>query len=254
MDKVTRVQICSLISLFLLMVPGSFLSALPSDAESILGKAHLFGNSRYLSLKVDMQIKTSSGDKTRGIDISISNNDNDYKVYMQIINPTFLRKMKFLQYNFGNKSTLQWIATSRGARKITSSGNDEKIFDSDFTASDFASINMSNYQIEKFSESVRNEVQCYRFDLTAIQNSELINKKVLFIDRDSYLIREVEYYRENKLVKRYLIISTQNIDGRIFPLESQMENLNKGSSTKLIFQKIEMPNSISDRVFHYRNL
>lgn len=254
MEKVSRILICFLFSTLFLLVPGPYLPALPADAEMILENARLFGNSRFLLMKVEMLINTSAGEKSRGLDISISNINNDYKVHMQIINPTFLRKMKFLQYNFGDGSTLQWIATSRGARKITSSGNDERIFDSDFNANDFASISTSNYQIVNFSEIIRNGFQCYRFDLVAVQDGELMNRKVLFIDRDSYLIREVEYYSENKIVKSYRIISTQNIDGMMFPNESLMEDMRKGSYTKLIFKKIEIPNSIPDRVFHYRNL
>jgi len=254
MGKVSRILFYLILSISFLMVPGPCYSALSSDAELILSKAQLFGDNRFLSMKVEMLINTPSGEKSRGIDLSISNFDNNYRVYMQIISPSFLRKMKFLQHNLKNGSTLQWIATSRGARKITSSKNDERIFDSDFCASDFASIAKSDYQIESFSETIRNESPCYRFELVIIQDGVFVNKKVLFIDHDSYLIREVEYYSDKKLVKRYQVISTQNINGKMFPCESLMKDFSKESYTKLIFKKIEMPDSIPDRLFHYRNL
>ena len=244
----------TLLLLFFMINPITYLAALSDNAESVLENARLFSKSPFMKIEVDMVIRNSSGEKTRGLDISISNSNNEYKLYMQIISPSFLRQMKFLQLNSEDEKTLQWVATSRGARKITSSGNDERIFDSDFTAADFSSINPEEFRIDNFSETILDGIDCYRLELTAKNDYQAIDKKILFIDRDSYFILKVEYYSENVLTKSYNVISTREINGNIFPEESVMEDLIQGSSTKLVFKKYETPDSIPDKVFHYKNL
>ncbi len=240
--------------LFLFLCAPMTICAEPADAESILSEARLFGESRYMTMEVEMIIENSSGEKRRSIDISINNEGSEYKLYMQIIDPSFLRKMKFLQLSSGDGTSLQWIATSRGARKITSSGNDERVFDSDFTASDFSSIRTSDFLITDSSDIIIGESPGYRIEVSSIDDRNRTNKKVLFIDSESHQIREVEYFNGTTLVKRYKVISTQNVNGKVFPDESLMEDFEGNSRTRLVFKKIGMPGSIPDKVFHYRNL
>ncbi len=250
MKKVVRV----LFLFILLVVPRVQDIASANEAEEILARAHLFGDSPYLKMEVEMRMTDPSGEKTRGIDISMSSVGEEYRVYMQITSPSFLRKMKFLQHNPESGDTLQWVATSRGARKITSSGEDERIFDSDFTAADFSSINTEEYRIEGFSEDRSDGVPCYRFELSPFDQAGKVTKKVLLLDRQSLLIREVQYYTNGAMTRRYRLLSTRSIEGKIFPEKSVMEDLREASSTTLFFDKIELPSSIPDRVFHYRNL
>lgn len=250
MKKVARF-FCFFILLF---VSGITFIAAETEAEKILAKAHLFGDSPYLKMEVEMRMVSPSGEKSRIVDISMSNSEEEKRVFMQITSPPFLRKMKFLQHNPENGDTLQWVATSRGARKITSSGEDERVFDSDFTAADFSSLKTTDYGIESFSEELDHEFPCYRFELIPRDRNGEITKKVLFLDRQSLLIREVGYYQGRDLVRRYSLLSTMSIEGNLFPEEGLMEDLREASSTRLIFHKIEMPVSIPDRVFHYRNL
>jgi len=250
MKKAARV----LFLLILLVIPRVQDIASASEAEEILAGAHLFGDSPFLEMEVEMRMTDPSGEKTRGIDIRMSKVGNEYRVYMQITSPSFLRKMKFLQHNPENGDTLQWVATSRGARKITSSGEDERIFDSDFTAADFSSISMDEYRIEGFSENDCEGIPCYRFELSPLDQAGEVTKKVLLLDRQSLLIREVQYYTNGEMTRRYRLLSTRSIEGKIFPAKSVMEDLREASSTTLFFKKIELPASIPDRVFHYRNL
>jgi len=235
----------------MLLMIGFPLAAL--EAPSVLERSHLFGDPRFLEMQVDMNINTSSGEKSRQVEIRISNSGDMYQVHMQITSPSFLRKMKYLQHKPRSGTPSQWVATSRGTKKITSSGNDERIFDSDFTAADFASLSSDSYRIEAFSSAERDSVTCYRLELSPVDEEEW-TKKVLYVDQQSFLIREVEYFRDQDLVKRYRVISTSRIEEKLFPVESIMEDYRNGTSTQLEISDIRMPDSIPDRIFHYRNL
>jgi hypothetical protein len=222
--------------------------------ESVLGKSHMFGSSPYLSMKVAMDIGEGAGEKQREIDIKINNEEGEYKIFMQITSPAFLRKMKFLQHHPKSGEALQWIATSRGTRKVTGSAEDAHIFDSDFTASDFAAINSGEYRILDFSHVQRDGYRCFRLEIEPREKADMWPVKVLYIDEQSRLIREVEYRRNGEVGKRYKLLATQQISGTTLPRESIMEDLLHGSSTRLTFAQIEMPASLPDRIFHYRNL
>lgn len=233
-------------------MPSSLLCA--QSAEEVLEKANLFGNSRFLKMQVQMEISTTSGDKNRAIDINISNTDESYMVYMQITSPPFLRKMKYLQHKPRSGRSVQWVSTSRGAKKITSSGNDERIFDSDFTAADFASTSIKDYNVVNLVSTTRNSISCYKLELEPLESEPVWNKKVLYVEQDSFLIHEVEYFTDESLVKSYRILETITLDGKLFPSKSIMENYREGTFTKLDIESIELPESIPDRMFHYRNL
>jgi len=238
--------------LCILYIPS--LAASPTNADLILEEAHLFGESRFISMKAQMVIHTASGEKTRDIEVNISNDEEQNKVYMHIISPSFLRNMKFLQHNQKDGSTLQWIATSRGARKITSSGTDERIFDSDFTAADFSAMDTKAYRIINFTETEKSNRLYYRYELLSLNNSDSITRKIVLLHYETNLIYRVEYFSDNKMIKQYQVVDTQSINGQLFPEKSIMKNVITGSYTQLNFQQIEMPSSIPDRIFHYRNL
>src|SRR6056297_3239404 len=214
---------------------------LPLDADpttsgaEVLESAHMFGDNRYLEMEVRMEMKGSSTDKSREIEIKLSNDDGEYKVYMQITSPPFLRKMKFLQHNRPSGETLQWMATSRGTRKLTGAADDEHIFDSDFTASDFSALDPADYRIDSFSQVERNGFSCHRLVLSPLESGSEWPQRVVYIDRRALLIREVEYMKDGEVEKRYRLLSTQELGRDPLPKESIMEDLRAGTSTTLDF-------------------
>lgn len=240
-----------LAGIIFVLIPSAIFGQSASD---VLAKAHLFGQSVYLEFTVAMTIHSGPTEKSRNIEILMRDRANESQVFMQVISPPFLKEMKFLQHSLSSGETLQWMATSRGTRKITSSGTDERVFDSDFTASDFTVINSRNYNILDFQTVPFNGVTVFRLDVRPTEGKDLWDYRRLYIDQESFLILRVDYFKTGAVAKRYSLEETQIVDGLVFPRNVKMEDLRADSFTLLQFTKVDTPSSLPDRVFHYRNM
>lgn len=241
-----------LASCFLVFFISGSISA--QSAADVLTKAHLFGQRPCLEFEVTMTMTSGSAEKSRDIKILMRDQGGESQVFMQITSPPFLKEMKFLQHSLSSGETIQWMATSRGTRKLTSSGTDERVFDSDFTAADFTVINSRNYDILDFQTVPFNGTTVFQLDVRPSEGNDPWDSKRLYVDQDSFLILQVDYIKAGDVVRCYSLEETQMVDGFLFPLRVKMEDLAASSFTLLHFRSVKIPSSLPDRLFHYRNM
>lgn len=234
-------------------VIGTFPVSADVNGEQLLNEAVIFGNASHIVMTVRMQIDTSRGDKSRGMEIYLQTDENASKLLMQIVHPPFLRYMKFLQYKDGQDSQ-QWLKTSRGVRRLTGANQSESIFDSDFTVEDFSSIDSEVYSVALLSETVVDGSSVYTLELTPSYTGAQYQRKKLYIDKDTMLIRRIDFFSKNVLYKQYTLLETQKIEGRLFPRVCIMKTMSQQSSTTIFFDEISLPDTIPSRTFNRGSL
>ena len=247
---VKRIQFIFLLLIGLLLPLN--ITALSGD--EILKRAHLFGEAPNIYMELTMDISLDNGSKERGIELYLHRDGGNSKLLLQVVEPVFLRNMKFLQYQDKDGSSRQWMKTSRGVRRIAGSGGNEPIFGSNFTADDFRSTKRAHYTVTAQNDGSFEGTSCYVLTLKPKESSSEYNKELLYIEKDTFLIIKTEYYKNQEKVREYRLIEQQDLKGTRYPQQCVMENLSDGTSTTLIFNTITEKNFIPARIFNRGNL
>ncbi|MFP4365099.1 MAG: outer membrane lipoprotein-sorting protein [Spirochaetia bacterium] len=227
-------------------------SAFAQSAEQIYEQAFFFSNSDSVVMEVAMTIHERRGDKERELEIFLENeSDGGRRVYMQITRPGFLRNMKYLQHQDGDGSSQQWLRTSRGVQRLTSSNSDEPLFGSDFTVGDLSESAVADYSV-----SLEEETHEFFIIRAVPENSgSRYAYRLMHISKESSIIHRVDFYSaSSELVKQYELLSTQNIGEYIFPETCIMRDLAAGTETELQFLDLDVDRRIPSRVFNRGNL
>jgi len=212
--------------------------------QYIIEHSTLLGDAPCSIYTLSMEIGQTNGIKNRTIEIYKEESDPEIKFLTQIVEPVFLQNMKLL-FIKDNRNEARWLKTSRGVKRISSSmGNDQPLFDSDFSTSDLLSRDWDDYNLTKV-----NSLENIYIILAESKDNKDIRK--IYIDKCSSLIVRVDYLDKNSIMyKQYKVIEKQEVDGKEFPEISIMEHALEGTYTKLTIRKIEFPLAIPSRIFN----
>lgn len=239
-----------LIILTLLMGINLFLSA--EVPEQILENAHLMGNDPNLVINLTMKIETPQGQKERELEVYINREEGASRILAQIIHPSFLRNMKFLNHRNPDGREDKWLKTSRGVRRLSTANNSEPLFDSDFTVEDLSYFNSSELRLE-LVENNDDEIH-HVIKATPFSKYSGYSYKIIFINKGSGIVSRVDFYEDNEIYKQYTLTEYRKINDKLYPVTCKMENFAEGSRTTLLVDNLDIVNSIPGRIFNKGNL
>lgn len=244
-----RTKILLLIIATLLIAGGTAFAQTPKE---VLGGVNVIGNAANSIIEIDMNINTGRGSKNRTLEIYYTEEpDGTVKSLAQVISPAFLRNLKFLSYMYPDGRADQWVKTSRGVKRLSSgSGAGQELFDSDFTTEDLSDVSPSDYDLEFLPAETILDREVFAVQAKPKGRGGEYSEKIYYVGKASGLLLGIDYLKGNDLVKRYRVNETQTIGGDLFPLECTMENLGRDTSTVLVFESIETPNSIPGTVYN----
>lgn len=223
-----------------------------STAADILDNTHLLGNAPHIILTATMEIKSPRGDKSRCIDIYISQDEEVSKILAQVTAPPFLRNLKFLTHQFEDGSDDKWLKTSRGVRRLAEGNAGEALFDSDFTVEDLSRIDESRFDLEIIDAGKTPGFRSVK--ATPTYRNPDYSYKIFFIEEDTGMLTGVDFFDDNELIRQYTLVERQTIDGELYPLICKMENLAEGTSTILEIEEVSIEGSIPSRLFNRGSL
>jgi len=106
---------------------------------------------------------------------------------------------------------------------------------------DLSDFELSQYQLRYAGKESYNNAQCNVIEAVVIGKSNLYSKKRIFIDEKNNLVQRVDYLDSSeKLTKQYRLLSLQEVDGKQFPAQCEMETLKSKSSTAITFSNINI--------------
>jgi len=176
------------------------------------------------------------------------------KTYLHIVSPAFLNKMKFLIHRNENGDETKWIKTSRGVRRLSAANSSERIFGSDFTVEDFSAMKTSEFSLRMLQPVTVDGEECYAVEAVPL-NKNSYSKKIIMVGTKTMLLREVDFFnRDGRKIKQFTLLSTQNIQGKKYPLLCKMENFAKNTFTTLDLKHVDVTHVLPDRIFNKGNL
>lgn len=239
----------------LLIVLGTPLVAQSRPApEELLSDAALFGDFTSMEVEFTMEIHERRGSKSRGMIAYIEQTDDAYRALLQIVSPAFLNRMKFLTITEGD-SRNQWMATSTGVRRVAESNRNDRLFDSDFTVEDLSDYDPDDYRLQMSADERVDGVDCYVLQATPVSDASEYARKVLYIARDTRLLRRADFFdSEGTLVRQFEQLDQMTLDGRPFPRQAKMSTLSEDTYTVLTVDEAQSGHDIPDRLFNRGSL
>jgi hypothetical protein len=236
--------------LFAGVVLGSFAQAGSYSPAAILQGATIFGRFDAMEIEAEMAIRDSRSTKSRGLAIAVEHRQNGTtRVLARVVSPGFLSRMKYLVHHHENGREDAWLSTSRGVRRLTGARRQVRLFDSDFTAEDFAPLDTGSLDLQLIEGAESPCSGCV--GIRAREQSGSQTTRLLFVEQGTGLIHQVDYLdRSGDLVRRYELVATQTIRGQTVPRTCRMEDFERESVTTLRFTSVKLPDSVPARLLN----
>lgn len=112
------------------------------------------------------------------------------------------------------------------------------------------------YDIKIKSEEKYNNMDCWVIELNAKVKKVPYYKRIMYVDKNDFVCwKEEKYAKSGKLLKVSKVLEVQKIDGRNFPVKSEVVNkLRKNSKTIFIMNDLKFNVPFEDGYFSMRTL
>ncbi|MBN2829704.1 MAG: outer membrane lipoprotein-sorting protein, partial [Candidatus Cloacimonetes bacterium] len=148
-----------------------------------------------------------------------------------------------------------WIYDPSSDRTIQLSGNmlRQSVMGSDLSYEDFMEETklQDMYNATVTGEETLNGKACWIVDLKAVNEDVSYTRRVLWVDKESYLaMKEERYAKSGKLLKTAVINEVMTVEGRFYPKSMTFKDeLKKGEGTELIIDEISFNSKIPEFYF-----
>ncbi|MFW5689816.1 MAG: outer membrane lipoprotein-sorting protein [Spirochaetota bacterium] len=238
-------------SLSILMVLASPLAA--QEPADVLRDAALVGQFSSLIATIDMEI-TDRGTKNRTVELYVEQSPSEQKVLAQVVAPAFLNRMKFLTL-VGPRQFDQWMATSRGVRRLADTTGDERLFDSDFTVEDFIPPDPDDYDLELQDPQTIGGERVHVIRVTPVSIDTDYAYRTIYVSQADRLLVRAEYFdTAGELVRLFELSERMTVNDRAFPEVATMSTLSAGTSTDITARNVQTNVTIPARIFNRGNL
>jgi len=243
-----------LIALLLTLTTVLAIAQQPPDPADILRNAALFGQFTSLEVSLTMEIHERRGSKERGLEAYVERDDSGARALVQIVSPAFLNSMKFLSVTEGDE-TSQWLATSRGVRRVASSSRNDQLFDSDFTVEDLSDYNPGDFDLSLTGTDRVAGEECYVLEAVPVSVETDYAKRVMYVSKSTGLLVLARFLNASgETVREFELLEHMDLDGVPFPKVAKMTTVANNTYTVLTVDQAQVGQDIPDRLFNRGNL
>ncbi|WP_027338819.1 outer membrane lipoprotein-sorting protein [Halonatronum saccharophilum] len=232
-------------------------------AREIVEKSNILSRVEGIQAELNMKIINSSGQERVRRLRSISKEDNKgvEKSLIHFLEPANVRGTGFLSITNPEEADERYLylpALGR-PRRISSEERGGSFMGTDFSYEDIT-FNIDDYTYKLVREEILNEREVYVVKAEGISREIKSNvgfaKRTIFIRKDNFVPVKSEYFNDMgekiKIMRAYDIEEVN--DGIWFSTRMEMEDVNKGSRTELVYEDIKVNVNISDDYFSIRQL
>ncbi len=199
-------------------------------------------------------ITTTSGAK-RIMEMETYSRDGTDKQLMRYTKPARVKGEAILMLKDGDEIWYFSPRTDR-VRKLASHAKKKKVMGSDFSYEDMGGGGMARKYNGKLLDFVREgKKKCYHLELVPTPEGPSYSKIEIWVGRDDFIIRRVDYWDKGKKPYKRLIVSdVKKIENRWTPMKYYMKNLKEGSETWMEVKEISFDVDLPVSLFSERNL
>ncbi|MFP4661284.1 MAG: outer membrane lipoprotein-sorting protein [Halanaerobiales bacterium] len=250
-----QVMIMFLFMVCILILSGA-ISAENLSGNDILKKVEeaMGANTSYLNLT--MTLYNSSGDsRERELEIYRKEGEKD-KTFIKFLSPATIKGTAFLALEEDEDSDMYLFMPALGSeRRIAGSQKNSSFVGSDFSYNDLAIIGGGNYTSDYKSESLEFSNEIYKLKLLPIDEDIEYKYVFMWINADKWYPTKMEFYNSDEKLQKVLTTGTVYEDNDYLIFEDiTMEDLEKGSKTKIVLNNVTFELELDDNIFTVRHL
>lgn len=231
--------------------------ALPLGAQTVdevLDKMEANENASSSRMEITQHVYKANGDKITSKLISYGI-DNGDKGMMEYRAPARIKGMKMLMLNDGDDI---WFYSARTARvrKIASHQKNQSVNNSDFSYEDMSASDWrKDYTITLKAPEQRVGKDCFTLEMVPQKTAGTYAKIIFWVDKATYVGIGAEYYDEdNELWKVLTLKEVRKIGAYWTPYFIEMKNIQKGTRTEMVMDKIAYDIALDPKMFSERYL
>ncbi len=200
---------------------------------------------------------TNKQGKTRESTIRSITADDNRKQIIWFLAPADDKGVAFLKIEHQDKDDEMrlWLPAFKKVRRISSKKKADSFMGSDLSYEDMTSRELDEYTYEILGEKVIDGIDCHILESTPKEGVTRTYKRfVTYVSKaDLVAVLDEAYDTRDKLLKRREMKHKKD-KGYDLPIEIFVENVQKGTNTRLIFSSQEVDTGVEDDLFQEKNL
>jgi hypothetical protein len=172
--------------------------------------------------------------------------------------PSDVKGTSFLSYSYSDGSSdSQWIylPALKRVKRIASDNKNEAFMGSDFTYDDMGSRKSSADTHTILREEIVDSRPCYVVESIPLDTKETYARTVSWIIKDEWIGLKKEFYLSDGTLAKQLTINTyEKIDAIWVITEMTMDNLEKGTNTKIKMEDVSFQQNLDESFFTERQM
>ncbi|MDA3812637.1 MAG: outer membrane lipoprotein-sorting protein [Candidatus Cloacimonetes bacterium] len=179
------------------------------------------------------------------------------KKIMFFVSPADVRNTSFMYWSYdeAEKNDDQWIylPALKKVKRISSDSKSDYFMGSDFTYDDLGDRQPSSDSHKLLREETIDGEDCYVVESIPKEEEYMYSKTVSWIIKDKWIGKKKEFYDEDEdLLKTLTVKETEVIKDYIVITLSEMHNVQKDHTTKMILKNVTLDTGFSDNKFTER--
>jgi outer membrane lipoprotein-sorting protein len=166
--------------------------------------------------------------------------------------PAEVKGVALLIANHPDRASDQWMWTPaiERDRRIALQDRSTRFFGTDFSFEDLEERDVNQYEYALLGEEAVDGAPCWKIASTPRESkSSQYSKSVVWIRKDNYAFARIESYVNDQAVRRLNYSSIQNVQGIWTARQLEMNDLRRGSRTRLTLDKLEYNVALKDEDF-----
>ena len=200
---------------------------------------------------------TNKQGKTRESTIRSITADDNRKQIIWFLAPADDKGVAFLKIEHAQKDDEMrlWLPAFKKVRRISSKKKADSFMGSDLSYEDMTSRELTEYTYEILGEKVVDGIDCHILESTPKEGVTRTYKRfVTYVSKaDLVAILDEAYDKRDNLLKRR-VMTYRKDKGYDLPVEIFVENVQKGSNTRLVFSSQEVDTGVKEDLFQEKNL
>lgn len=184
--------------------------------------------------------------------------DDGDKSLMTFLSPKDVKGVAYLVYSYKeDKSDDMWLymPSLSKIRRVSGSGSAESFMGTDFSYEDMGSRELSKDDFFILDDKECFGISCYQVEAISRDVKDRIRKRVIFVEKETFLIRRIEYYDAgSRLVKLLQVPDTTTVSGVYTASKMSMQDILKNHTTLIEMENITMNVELDDRLFAVTSL
>ncbi len=202
-------------------------------------------------------VLTNKQGKTRESTIRSITADDNKKQIIWFLAPADDEGVAFLKIEHAQKDDEMrlWLPAFKKVRRISSKKKADSFMGSDLSYEDMTSRELDEYTYEILGEKVVDGIDCHILESTPKEGVTRTYKRfVTYVSKaDLVSILDEAYDTRDNLLKRR-VMKYRKEKGYDLPIEIFVENVQKGTNTRLVFSSQEVDTGVEEDLFQEKNL